>query len=92
MTAPLTLALVGLISVAGSFVQAATGFGYDLDDPADRRKHELWQEAMEAAERCYFQLIPVIQQISCNTRIMDQHFLLEVICQQYSSPCSQSKG
>ena len=28
MTAPLTLALVGLISVAGSFVQASTGFGY----------------------------------------------------------------
>ena len=28
MSAPLTLALVGLISVAGSFVQASTGFGY----------------------------------------------------------------
>ena len=28
MTAPLTLALVALISVAGSFVQASTGFGY----------------------------------------------------------------
>ena len=38
-------------------IDPATGFGYDLDDPADRRKHELWQEAMEAAERCYFQLI-----------------------------------
>ena len=38
-------------------IDPATGFGYDLDDPADRRKHELWQEAMEAAERGYFQLI-----------------------------------
>lgn len=28
MTAPLTLALVGLIALAGSFVQSATGFGY----------------------------------------------------------------
>lgn len=28
MTAPLTLALAGLIALAGSFVQSATGFGY----------------------------------------------------------------
>ena len=38
-------------------VDPATGFGYDPEDPADQRKEQLWREAMEAAERYYFQLI-----------------------------------
>lgn len=38
-------------------IDIATGFRYDLDDPADRKKYELWTAAMESAERFYFQLI-----------------------------------
>lgn len=40
-----------------SVIDLATGFSYDLDDPADRRKYEIWREAMECAEKHYFQMI-----------------------------------
>ena len=35
----------------------ATGFSYDLDDENDRKKYEVWQKAMEAAEQYYFQML-----------------------------------
>ena len=38
-------------------IDIATGFRYDLDDPADRKKYDIWTKAMEAAEGFYFQLI-----------------------------------
>ena len=40
-----------------SCIDIATGFHYDLNDETDRRKYEVWQEAMNAAEKAYFQLI-----------------------------------
>lgn len=38
-------------------IDLSTGFHYDLNNEMDRRKYEVWQEAMENAERSYFQLI-----------------------------------
>ena len=40
-----------------SVIDIATGFAYDLDNEADCRKYKIWQEAMEAAEKYYFQMI-----------------------------------
>lgn len=38
-------------------IDIATGFRYDLSDENDRKKYEIWQKAMEAAEKYYFQMI-----------------------------------
>mgnify|MGYP000190535779 FL=1 len=38
-------------------IDLATGFSYDLDDENDRKKYEVWQKAMEAAEQYYFQML-----------------------------------
>ena len=38
-------------------IDLATGFRYDLSDETDRKKYEVWQRAMEDAERSYFQMI-----------------------------------
>lgn len=38
-------------------IDLSTGFHYDLNNEMDRRKYEVWQKAMENAERSYFQLI-----------------------------------
>ena len=38
-------------------IDLATGFRYDLSDETDRKKYEVWQRAMENAERSYFQMI-----------------------------------
>jgi len=38
-------------------IDPATGFGYDLSLPEDRKKWEIWQRAMEAAEQAYFALL-----------------------------------
>lgn len=38
-------------------IDLATGFRYDLNDETDRKKYDVWQEAMENAERSYFQMI-----------------------------------
>ena len=38
-------------------IDIATGFRYNLDDPADRKKYEIWTAAMEAAEGFYFRLM-----------------------------------
>ena len=38
-------------------IDISTGFRYDLDQLEDRKKYDIWTEAMEAAERYYFQLI-----------------------------------
>lgn len=40
-----------------SCIDIATGFHYDMNDPADRKKWEIWNSAMEAAEQHYFALI-----------------------------------
>ena len=40
-----------------SCIDIATGFSYDMNDPADRKKWEIWQGAMEAAEKHYFEMI-----------------------------------
>ena len=40
-----------------SCIDIATGFHYDLDNEADRKKWEIWNEAMEDAEKHYFRLI-----------------------------------
>ena len=40
-----------------SCIDIATGFHYDLNDPADRKKWEIWNSAMESAEKHYFALI-----------------------------------
>lgn len=38
-------------------IDLATGFRYDLNDETDRKKYDVWQRAMENAERSYFQMI-----------------------------------
>ncbi|MDD7739461.1 MAG: FAD-dependent thymidylate synthase [Fusicatenibacter sp.] len=38
-------------------IDIATGFSYDLDNENDRKKYEVWQSAMEAAEQYYFRLL-----------------------------------
>lgn len=40
-----------------SCIDVATGFSYDLNDEADRKKWDIWNKAMEAAEMYYFQMI-----------------------------------
>ncbi len=40
-----------------SCIDPSTGFGYDMDSQADRKKREIWEKAMEAAERYYFELV-----------------------------------
>ena len=40
-----------------SCIDIATGFHYDMNDPADRRKWEIWSSAMESAEKHYFEMI-----------------------------------
>lgn len=38
-------------------IDLATGFAYDLDNEADRKKYDVWREAMEKAEKSYFRLL-----------------------------------
>lgn len=40
-----------------SCIDIATGFSYDLNDENDRKKYEIWNNAMNAAEQYYFQMI-----------------------------------
>ena len=40
-----------------SCIDIATGFHYDMDNEADRKKWQIWNNAMEAAEKYYFELI-----------------------------------
>lgn len=40
-----------------SCIDIATGFSYDMNDPADRKKWEIWSSAMDAAEKHYFEMI-----------------------------------
>ncbi|MBR3704728.1 MAG: FAD-dependent thymidylate synthase [Oscillospiraceae bacterium] len=40
-----------------SCIDIATGFHYDMNSEADRKKWEIWNAAMEAAEKYYFELI-----------------------------------
>ena len=38
-------------------IDLASGFNYNLNDPKDRLKYDIWQEAMENAEKSYFKMI-----------------------------------
>lgn len=38
-------------------IDLATGFGYDLNNPADKKKYDIWTAAMEDAEKHYFAMI-----------------------------------
>ncbi|MCR5692270.1 MAG: FAD-dependent thymidylate synthase [Eubacterium sp.] len=38
-------------------IDLASGFGYDLSDPKDKAKYDIWNQAMEATEKFYFQMI-----------------------------------
>lgn len=38
-------------------IDIATGFRYELDQPSDLNKYEIWQRAMEAAEKYYFEML-----------------------------------
>lgn len=40
-----------------SCIDVATGFSYDLTKPEDQVKYEVWQKAMEASEKYYFQML-----------------------------------
>ncbi|MCD8337789.1 MAG: FAD-dependent thymidylate synthase [Lachnospiraceae bacterium] len=40
-----------------SVIDIASGFHYDLGDPTDRRKYEIWTAAMESAEKYYFEML-----------------------------------
>ena len=38
-------------------IDLASGFGYNLDDPADKKKYDIWMRSMEEAERAYFDML-----------------------------------
>ena len=40
-----------------SCIDVATGFHYDLTNEADRKKYDIWNRAMEAAEKYYFEMV-----------------------------------
>ena len=40
-----------------SCIDVATGFHYDLTNEADQKKYEIWNRAMEAAEKYYFEMV-----------------------------------
>ena len=40
-----------------SCIDLATGFRYDLNDENDRKKYEIWKNAMEASEGYYVQML-----------------------------------
>ncbi|MCC8050109.1 MAG: FAD-dependent thymidylate synthase [Clostridiales bacterium] len=40
-----------------SVIDLATGFAYDLDNPEDRKKYEIWTAAMASAEKYYFEML-----------------------------------
>ena len=42
-----------------SCIDIASGFHYDMDNEADRKKWNIWNAAMEAAEKYYFEMIEV---------------------------------
>ena len=48
-------------------IDLATGFSYDLDDENDRKKYEVWQKAMEAAEQIKNALKKYGYQLSLDT-------------------------
>ena len=48
-------------------IDLATGFSYDLDDENDRKKYEVWQKAMEAAEQIKAALKKYGYQLSLDT-------------------------
>lgn len=38
-------------------IDIASGFGYNLDNEIDAKKYEIWNKAMESAEKYYFDLL-----------------------------------
>ncbi|MCC8066434.1 MAG: FAD-dependent thymidylate synthase [Clostridiales bacterium] len=40
-----------------SVIDIATGFAYDMNDPSDQQKYEIWSAAMESAEKYYFKML-----------------------------------
>ena len=40
-----------------SVIDISTGFSYDMENPADCRKYTIWHDAMEYAEKSYFQML-----------------------------------
>ncbi len=38
-------------------IDIASGFKYDLSNDADRKKYEIWNEAMKASEKYYFEML-----------------------------------
>ncbi len=40
-----------------TIIDIASGFKYDLDNEVDAAKYEIWKEAMENAEKYYFELL-----------------------------------
>ena len=40
-----------------SCIDIATGFHYDMDKESDRKKWEIWNAAMKAAEKYYFEMV-----------------------------------
>lgn len=38
-------------------IDIATGFSYDLNNETDRKKYEIWQQAMNDCEKHYFEMI-----------------------------------
>ncbi len=40
-----------------TFIDIKDAFGYDLDQPTDREKYELWQKSLRCAEQNYLDLI-----------------------------------
>jgi thymidylate synthase (FAD) len=38
-------------------INIASGFDYNLTDPTDRKKYDLWKDAMMTAEKIYFEML-----------------------------------
>ena len=38
-------------------IDLAGGFNYNLEDPADKKKYDIWTRSMEEAEKAYFEML-----------------------------------
>lgn len=38
-------------------IDLASGFNYNLEDPADKKKYDIWMRSMEESEKAYFEML-----------------------------------
>lgn len=61
-------------------IDLATGFSYDLSNENDRKKYEVWNAAMEAAEKYYFQMLELGARAEEARSILPNSLKTEIVC------------